>query len=147
MTCLINSWTQWLAPRVKHVVAIDPAALKLDPLPSNVTHLAQRLETTIEVLKTFPKFSLVVCDVNFPAEEAIDKLRLLLTECVAPGGWLLLTAKITGNPRRWKASLEKTVRHFVKVLPDFSEPKMKFLLSNKNERTYCAFKLTEEEMK
>lgn len=111
---------------------------------TNVYHAQLRFEDPQlheELTQLGPQYDLIVCDVNFPADNAIDKLLPMVEKYLKVGGHFIMTLKLAHRKalRRddaTKKQMDEGIAHFVrKMTPMCQMPDVKFLFSNKNERT------------
>lgn len=134
-----GGWTQALAQRVRHVYSIDPAPLWIE-LPPNVTFLLKKVEDCVEYLEAVGPINLLVCDMLGLMSETL-KILTPLYSFIASGGYLILTLKLFRRKEgRLDVAAAKAIEEFNRLAPQFEDVQVKWLLTNRHERTLFARK-------
>jgi len=85
--------------------------------------------------------------VNFPADNAIDKLLPMVRKYLRVGGHCIMTLKlqkrkVLKRDEATRGQIDEGTAYFIeKMTPMCQTPDVKFLFSNKNERTLHSIKL------
>jgi 23S rRNA C2498 (ribose-2'-O)-methylase RlmM len=96
-----GAWTELLAARAQHVVAVDTAELSAQcaALP-NVRHVHKTSESVAEIRGAINMHAvdLITCDMNQPPRFCSECIAPLLN-LLRPGGWVVMTVKLYGLGR------------------------------------------------
>eukprot|EP00045_Choanoeca_perplexa_P008541 m.79912 g.79912 ORF g.79912 m.79912 type:complete len:399 (-) comp14529_c0_seq9:2058-3254(-) len=132
-----GGWTDYLADKCKHVVAVDPGALAQDVLNRpNVTHLASKVQECLSELQARGPYGLLVCDMNTFHFDAIEALKPAINLMV-PGARLIFTIKLGSKTAAAAERAETSVTEALS--PYFQVDEVVWLFANRRrERTVLA---------
>ncbi len=128
-----GGWTQFFSERVRRVVSVDPAELKVTG--KNIVHIKKKAEESLEEIEQYSPYDLIACDINDDPRN-VSRLLLKISEFLKENGFLLMTIKLVYKSRK---GAERLIRETVDILRDCYEIiGVKWLVTNsKNER--CLF--------
>jgi 23S rRNA U2552 (ribose-2'-O)-methylase RlmE/FtsJ len=134
-----GGWSQVLAELGVHTLALDPAVLSVDKMPTSVskfiTHIKAKAQSDLPELKQFCPLDMVVCDMNIHPN-ACAKIIENFTDHCRPGALLVLTFKMTQGRSVRKAAESEAINS---LSPHFEDFHHTHLLSNSSgERTIIA---------
>jgi len=97
-----GSWSDYLSQRVKLVVAVDPAELKIKR--DNIIHIKKKIEDSFEDLERYRPFDLVTCDMNQDPRE-VAKILLKLFPFLNNPSYTIMTIKLIYKGKKAKEKL------------------------------------------
>jgi len=125
-----GSWSDYLSQRVKLVVAVDPAELKIKR--DNIIHIKKKIEDSFEDLERYKPFDLVTCDMNQDPRE-VAKILLKLFPFLNNPSYTIMTIKLI---YKGKAANERIIKESLDILKEKYEILgVKKLVANHEEVT------------
>ncbi|RIB35565.1 MAG: hypothetical protein BXU00_00450 [Candidatus Nanoclepta minutus] len=125
-----GSWSDYLSQKLKLVVAVDPAELKIKR--ENIIHIKKKIEDSFEDLDKYKPFNLVTCDMNQDPRE-VAKILLKLSPFLNNPSYMIMTIKLIYKGKRAK---ERLIKETLDILKEkYKVIGIKKLVANHEELT------------
>ncbi len=125
-----GSWSDYLSQKVKLVVAVDPAELKIKR--DNIIHIKKKIEDSFRDLEKYKPFDLVTCDMNQDPRE-VAKIILNIHPFLNNPAYIIMTIKLIYKNKKAK---EKLIKETLDILGEkYKILGVKKLVANHEEVT------------
>ena len=119
-----------MSQRVKLVVAVDPADLKIKR--DNIIHIKKKVEDSFEDIRKYAPFDLITCDMNQDPRE-VSKIILNISEFLNKNAYGIMTIKLIYKNKKGK---DRLIDETLNILKEkYKIIGIKKLFSNRNELT------------